>query len=38
MNTVSHNIQFLGEQPEIVGRICTGLVVQQFYEGNSLVD
>jgi hypothetical protein len=38
MNTTRGDLQFLGTQPEIVGHACTGLVVQHFYEGKTLVD
>ncbi|WP_252275593.1 hypothetical protein [Pseudomonas subflava] len=34
---ISH-IQFLGEQPAIVGQACSGLVLQHFYDGKSLID
>lgn len=38
MNTADPRIQFLGEQPDIVGHVCTGLAVQHFYDGKSLAD
>ena len=38
MTTTRRDLQFLGTQPEIIGHVCTGLVVQHFYEGRTLVD
>lgn len=38
MPTVISHINFVGEQPDIVGRVCTGFVVQHFYEETTLVD
>ena len=38
MNTPRDQIQFLGEQPAIVGQACSGLVLQHFYDGKRVID
>ena len=38
MATVSSSLQFVGEQPDIIGQVCSGFVVQHFCEETTLVD
>lgn len=32
------SVDFVGTQPDVVGHVCTGLAVQHFYDGKSVVD
>lgn len=38
MATSAEQLQFNGSPPDLAGKICTGFVVQHFYEGSGLAD
>jgi hypothetical protein len=38
MSTDVAHLQFVGQQPSIVGQCCSGLIVQHFYDGVTLTD
>ena len=38
METAGENVKFNGAPQDVVGRVCTGFVVQHFYDGFLLTD